>query len=63
MEKKKISLVIPAYNEEKTLDAFFRSLYEAIQAIPQYDREVLFVNDGSDDCTWEIIEKMAIIYP
>lgn len=62
MEKKKISLVIPAYNEEKTLGVFFTQLSAAVNSLPKYDREVIFVNDGSSDTTWEIIESLAIAF-
>lgn len=63
MEKKKISLVIPAYNEEETLRVFFEQLHNIVQTLDQYEREVLFVNDGSHDRTWEIIESLASEYP
>lgn len=62
MEKKMISLVIPAYNEEKTLSVFFKQLSAAVDGISQYTWEVIFVNDGSSDKTWEIIETLAIAF-
>ncbi len=57
-----ISLVIPAYNEEKTLSVFFKQLSAAVDGISQYTWEVIFVNDGSSDKTWEIIETLAIAF-
>lgn len=51
MVKKKISLLIPCYNEEQSLPL----LYEAIQKVASenasFDWEFLFINDGSRDNT------------
>lgn len=58
--KKKISLLIPTFNEEKTLP----NLYEALSHIIDgemsctYDFEILFVNDGSTDTTLDIIKSL-----
>jgi glycosyltransferase involved in cell wall biosynthesis len=55
--RKKISLLIPVYNEQEVL----RHLYERISKLagetPHYDFEFLFVNDGSRDNTLEMIKK------
>jgi len=57
--RKKISLLIPVYNEQEVL----RHLYERISKLagetPHYDFEFLFVNDGSRDNTLEMIKKYA----
>lgn len=46
--KCELSIVIPVYNEEMTLDPLFARLYPALDALHlQY--EVIFVNDGSKD--------------
>ena len=46
---KKVSLLIPAYNEEETLGLLYNELNKAIDDIPGYEFEILFVNDGSND--------------
>lgn len=60
--KKKISILIPAYNEEKMLRETCRALTAFIDsdaACPgRYDYEVLFVNDGSTDATDTILGEM-----
>ncbi|MGQ3380000.1 glycosyltransferase family 2 protein [Priestia endophytica] len=55
---KTISIIIPAYNEEDVLEQLYEKLTFVIEAIPNYDFELLFINDGSKDRTLEIIKEM-----
>ncbi len=48
----KISVVIPCYNESKTI----RDIVDAVKATP-YDKEIIIVDDGSTDGTREILER------
>jgi len=50
----KLSVVIPVYNEEKTLVEIVRR----VQATP-FDKEIVLVNDGSRDRSREIMEQLA----
>ena len=53
-----ISVVIPLYNEEESLP----ELAAWIQSVMEkngYSYEVIFVNDGSTDRSWQVIEKLA----
>lgn len=50
--------MIPAYNEEDVLEQLYEKLAFVIEAIPNYDFELLFINDGSKDRTLEIIKEM-----
>ena len=50
---KKVSLIIPCYNEEQALPIFAGELDKVRQELRQYDFEVLMVNDGSSDKTLE----------
>ena len=54
---KKISIVIPAYNEEETLPFLFERLNSLIEKISNYQFEILFINDGSKDNTLKIIKE------
>lgn len=56
---KKISIVIPAYNEEEVLNKLIERLAILINNTPKYEFEVIFVNDGSKDKTLEILEEIA----
>ena len=51
--KKLISVVIPAYNEEDCVDELARRLQGVFDSLPQYDFEVIIVENGSVDATWE----------
>ena len=56
---KRISLLIPAYNEEEVLESLFDRLDKLAKTCNNYQFEFLFVNDGSSDKTMEIIKKQA----
>jgi glycosyltransferase involved in cell wall biosynthesis len=48
---KKVSVVIPAMNEEQTLGAVLRDLYDTISGLDAYEFEVICVDDHSTDAT------------
>lgn len=48
---KKITILLPAYNEEKSFPAIKECMKQVIETSPQYDWEFLMVNDGSTDNT------------
>ena len=52
---KLITLIIPAYNEEKSLPKMFSRLDKLANEIKNYQLEFLFVNDGSRDKTADIL--------
>ena len=58
---KKISIIIPAYNEEESLPFLFERLNELTNKIENYEFEFLYVNDGSKDRTLEIIKEQRQI--
>jgi len=58
---KKISILIPAYNEEEVLDTLYTRLGTIANQQNNYEFEFLFVNDGSRDTTLEIIKDFAKI--
>ena len=66
-ERKKIPslyIVIPCYNEEEVLPITSKLFLEKIHQLVSAgkitdDSRVLFVNDGSKDRTWEIIQQLA----
>ncbi|TRZ50906.1 glycosyltransferase [bacterium] len=56
-----ISVVVPAYNEEAVLPEFHRRIVMLFDELPDYDCEVVYVNDGSLDGTQGIISSLAAI--
>lgn len=52
----KISLVVPVFNEEDTINIFYNAVR---QHLNDYEIEIVFINDGSHDNTESIIKKLA----
>jgi len=57
-EIKKLSIVIPVYNERENVPILYQKLMEVLKELP-YDYEIIFVDDGSTDGTREILEEIA----
>lgn len=55
---KKISIVIPCYNEEASLSLLYNELVKLMNSHPNYAWEILMINDGSKDRTLEIIKDL-----
>ena len=55
---KKISIIIPAYNEQESLPILYERLTKLMDSMENYQFEVLFINDGSKDKTIEIIKEL-----
>ena len=53
-----ISVIIPLYNEEESLPELFAWIQRVMQA-NDFSYEVIFVNDGSTDHSWDVIEQLA----
>jgi len=51
-----ISIVIPLFNEEQSL---YELTNQIIEAVDGYSFEVIFVDDGSDDFSWDVITKLS----
>jgi glycosyltransferase involved in cell wall biosynthesis len=57
--KKKISILIPAYNEQEILERLYVRLDRLTKETTEYGFEFLFINDGSRDRTLNIIKSYA----
>ena len=57
-KKKLITILIPAYNEEDVLNMLYERLLSIINSIPNYNFEILFINDGSTDNTLELLKYL-----
>ncbi len=53
-----ISVIIPLYNEEESLPELY-SWIERVMDENHFSYEVIFVNDGSTDHSWDVIERLA----
>lgn len=54
---KKISLVVPMYNEEEMIPLFFEKMNEVLSEIKNYNFEYVLVNDGSKDKTLQMLKE------
>ena len=56
---KKITVIVPCYNEEEALHYYYEEMSRVMTLMNQYDFELLFINDGSKDHTLEVIKELA----
>lgn len=61
MFMKKISIIVPCYDEEQTLPIFCEEVSKVLSDV-DYEYEIILVNDGSRDRTFEVIKEMAEKY-
>ena len=54
---KKITIIVPSYNEEEVLKLFYEEMTKYF--IKEYDFNLLFVDDGSKDNTYKVIKELA----
>ena len=53
-----ISVVVPLYNEEESLPELYAWI-ERVMDAHHFTYEVIFVNDGSTDHSWQVIEELS----
>ena len=58
LRKMDISVVIPLYNEDESLPELYEWI-ERVMSANNFTFEVIFVNDGSTDHSWDVINKLA----
>lgn len=56
---KKVTILIPCYNEEQSLPLLYEQLAALTDNHTEYDWEILFVNDGSKDNTIQLIKQLS----
>ncbi|GAB6738699.1 glycosyltransferase family 2 protein [Streptococcus uberis] len=61
---KKLSIVIPCYNEEETIGPFLREMKKVEEQLSsQLIFDYLFINDGSKDKTLKVLREVAVEIP
>ena len=55
---KKVSILIPCYNEAESLEALYAALQQLMDSQTDYQWEILMVNDGSKDQTLSVIKQL-----
>lgn len=56
---KKISIIIPMYFEEKTVNEAYKRTKKVFEELKQYSYEIVCIDDGSKDKTLQLIENIA----
>lgn len=57
--KKKITIMIPCYNEEGNVESMGEAITEQMMKMPQYDYEIIFRDNASTDNTLDLLKKMT----
>ena len=57
--KKKVSIVVAVFNEESNIKTLCEKIAHVFTELKAYDYEILFINDGSQDKTYDIISQLA----
>ena len=59
-EENLVSVVVPIYNEELIINEFYDRIKNVLENLkPRYNHELIFVNDGSEDKSLEILKEMT----
>lgn len=58
---KKLTIVVPMYNEQEMIPLFFETINSVISKINNYETTILCVNDGSKDKTLELLKNQKAI--
>ena len=56
---KKISIIVPCYNEEETIELYYKEMQKISKKTKNAEFELIFVNDGSTDKTLDILKNLA----
>jgi dolichol-phosphate mannosyltransferase len=57
-EPRRLSVIVLVYNEEESLEIFQQRLAAVLAGLPQYDPEVIFVDDGSRDGSFSLLQRL-----
>ncbi len=63
MQRPALSVVIPCYNEAACLELLYARVAAAARAAVGDDHEIVFINDGSRDDSWTVMQRLAAADP
>jgi polyisoprenyl-phosphate glycosyltransferase len=63
MQRPKLSVVIPCYNEALCLEALHARVSDAARAAVGKDYEIVLINDGSRDDSWAVMQRLSAADP
>jgi dolichol-phosphate mannosyltransferase len=59
LQRNRISIIVPVYNEASNIVPLYKKIKEVFKSLPIYDWDLVFVNDGSLDNSWEVINNLS----
>lgn len=59
---KRIEIIVPCYNEENCIKLFYEKVKKVFEQFPEYDFNILYIDDGSFDGTLGEIKQLVEIY-
>ena len=63
MTRKTVSIMVPCYNEEENVEAITSAIVEQMNQLPQYDYEILMIDNCSTDHTRDLIRLICAKNP
>ena len=60
---KTVSVLVPAFNEEANVERAYRTITDVLDALPDYDHEIVFTDNHSTDRTFAKLERIAALDP
>ncbi len=54
-----ISIIVSMYNEEESLSLFFKTIFQTMTRLKRYTYEIVCIDDGSTDKTYDLLEQYA----
>ena len=58
-KKHLITIIVPAYNEENNIRRFYEETNKTLRGLDNYTCEFVFIDDGSNDSTWQVIKETS----
>ncbi|AQQ67636.1 glycosyltransferase [Microbulbifer agarilyticus] len=56
-----LSIIVPVFNEQEVLELFHHRLLRVLSTLDEDTFEILYINDGSSDRSWEILQTLSAI--
>ncbi|HIE00810.1 MAG TPA: glycosyltransferase [Thiotrichaceae bacterium] len=57
--QKIIALIVPVFNEGEGLAVFYQEVKKVLSTLPEYQWQIIFVDDGSEDNSWQVISELS----
>jgi len=59
MDRQRLTVVVAAFNEAEALPALHPRIRRALEGVPGIDGRILYVDDGSTDASWPLLQSIA----